>query len=106
MPPLSPEHARDILLKVPGWKLSEDGKWISREWKLKDFREALRFVNRVAALAEEEHHHPDVRVFSYRKVRLDLSTHAIQGLSENDFILAAKVNALESKEVPKGEEVT
>jgi len=98
--PLSREQAQGYLLEVPGWTLSEDGKWILREWKFKDFQEAIAFVNRVAALAEQENHHPDISVFSYRKVSLSLSTHAIGALSENDFILAAKVSALAGKEVP------
>lgn len=94
VPPLTKAEAETYLHEVPGWAPSDDGKWVSKEWRFGDFKEAMGFVNRVASLAEEENHHPDIRVFAYRKVRLDLSTHAIGGLSENDFILAAKVNAL------------
>lgn len=94
VPPLSSAAAREYLREVSHWTLSGDGKRISREWTFRDFPEAMAFVNRVASLAEEEQHHPDIRVFSYRRVRLDLSTHAIGGLSENDFILAAKADAL------------
>lgn len=94
VPPLSAEQARQYLPDVPGWVLAADSRAISREWSLKDFREALQFVNKVGALAEAEDHHPDMHLFSYRRVRLELSTHAIRGLSENDFILAAKINAL------------
>lgn len=78
---------------VPGWMLRDDGKEISREFTFKDFKEAMAFVNEVAEIAEREGHHPDIHV-RWNKVRLDLSTHAIGGLSTNDFIVAAKVNVL------------
>ena len=78
---------------VPGWVLSEDGKMIARDLVFKDFKEAMAFVNKVADIAEGEGHHPDIFV-SWNKVKLELTTHAIGGLSTNDFILAAKVNAV------------
>lgn len=93
-PPLSAKQVREYLRHVPDWTPSKGGTWISHEWTFKDFNNAIGFVNRVAGLAEREGHHPDIRVFSYRRVRIDLSTHAIKGLSVNDFILAAKINAL------------
>jgi len=64
-----------------------------REWTHQNFREAMAFVHRVAELAEAEGHHPGISV-AWNKVKLDLTTHAIGGLSENDFILAAKIDAL------------
>lgn len=64
-----------------------------RQVKFRDFREAMSFVNRVADLAEEEGHHPDILI-SYNRVTFELFTHAINGLSENDFILASKIDAL------------
>jgi 4a-hydroxytetrahydrobiopterin dehydratase len=91
MPPLREEEARELLGQVPGWKLKD--KAIEREFEFKGFREAIGFVNRVAEVAEQEQHHPDICV-SYAEVRLDLSTHKIGGLSRNDFIMAAKVNEL------------
>ena len=91
--PMSPEKAREMLAEVPGWSLAEDAKSISRESILKDFVGALEFVNQVGDLAEFDDHHPDIHI-SYNRVRLELSTHAIKGLSENDFILAAKINTL------------
>jgi 4a-hydroxytetrahydrobiopterin dehydratase len=90
MPPLSPERVPNYLKYAPGWT-SPDGKTITREFTLKDFPEAMAFVNKVAAIAESEGHHPDMYIF-YNKVRFELSTHAIGGLSENDLILAAKIN--------------
>ena len=67
---------------------------ISREFITKNFMAAVTFINKVAQVAEAENHHPDVHLTSYRKLRIELSTHAIGGLSENDFILAAKINEL------------
>lgn len=92
MPPLDPARVPNHLKHAPGW-MSPDGKKIVREFTFKDFKGAIGFVNKVADIAEEESHHPDIHVF-YNRVRLELATHAIGGLSENDFILAAKINAL------------
>ncbi len=74
---------------MPGWTLVNST--ITREFKFKNFIEAMQFVNKVADLANSEDHHPDIHI-SYSKVRLELSTHAIGGLSMNDFIVAAKIN--------------
>lgn len=90
---LSRANAQDYLDEVFGWALDKNAKKISKEFKFKDFIGAINFVERVADLAEMEGHHPDIHVY-YNKVVLELSTHAIGGLSENDFILAAKVNAV------------
>ena len=91
MPPLKKAEVEKFLSQVPGWSLK--GKWITKEFKFKNFVAAMKFVNRVADLAEQEGHHPDIHIH-YNIVRLDLWTHAIDGLSENDFILAAKIDAL------------
>lgn len=93
-PPMSGEQVREYLSRVPGWSLSEDGARIAREWECADFKAALDFANLVADLAEAEGHHPDIHLTQYRRVRLVLTTHAIGGLSNNDFILAAKINGL------------
>ena len=66
---------------------------IEKSYRFRDFKEAMRFVNRVAELAESEGHHPDIYV-SWNRVRLSLTTHSIGGLSDNDFILAAKIDRL------------
>lgn len=94
MPPLDPARVPNYLKYAPGW-ISPDGKKITREFKFKDFKEAMAFVNKVAETAEAEGHHPDIYIF-YNIVRFELSTHAIGGLSENDFILAAKINEIKS----------
>ncbi|MDO8469691.1 MAG: 4a-hydroxytetrahydrobiopterin dehydratase [bacterium] len=92
-PPLTRNEADALLAQAPGWTLTPDGKKISREFIFPDFKSALAFVDRVGAAAEAEGHHPDV-FLAYGMVRIELWTHAVNGLSENDFILAAKINAL------------
>ncbi len=91
--PLNKVEAEVLLKQAPSWLLSEDGKWISREYKFKNFAEALAFTNKVGAIAESEGHHPDLEL-GWGRVKISLTTHAIKGLSENDFIVAAKVNTL------------
>jgi 4a-hydroxytetrahydrobiopterin dehydratase len=78
--------------ELTGWVVVEE-KVLEKEYLFKDFAEALAFVNRVGALAEEEGHHPDIWLHGWNRVKLSLTTHAIGGLSENDFILASKVDA-------------
>lgn len=90
--PLAAEDAQKFLLEVPEWKIVEEKK-IARTFKCMNFVEAMKFVNKVAELAEAENHHPDIAIH-YNKVTLTLWTHAIGGLSENDFIVAAKVDRL------------
>lgn len=92
--PLGSEVVGVLSKEVPEWKLT-DGKAIERTWKFKDFVEALIFVNEVGHLAEDEGHHPDIHLTGYNAVRLVLFTHSIKGLSENDFILAAKIDAID-----------
>lgn len=86
-------EAQAMMQHVPLWSLSSDAKKISREFKVKNFLEALALANAIGALAEEEGHHPDLLV-AWGKLGVELSTHAIGGLSNNDFILAAKIDAL------------
>lgn len=95
MPPLNEAEARVLLRQVPDWTLTGDTKMISHTYVCTDFANALAFVDRVGALAEKEGHHPDIHLTDFKKVTIELSTHAIGGLSNNDFILAAKIDALE-----------
>ena len=88
---ITTEEAEELLKQMPNWTLKD--KAIEREFDFSNFREAIDFVNQVAAIAEAENHHPDIRV-SYSKVWITLSTHKIGGLSKNDFVLAAKVSKL------------
>ena len=94
IPKLSPEQVREYLAAVPDWKLTADGQRIRREWRVKNFTTALDFFNRVGRIAEEEGHHPDLHLTGYRNVAIEISTHAVGGLTENDFILAAKIDRL------------
>jgi 4a-hydroxytetrahydrobiopterin dehydratase len=81
----------EMLKKIPGWSTRENHLY--REYKFKNFVKAMEFLNRVADLAEAEGHHPDFCVH-YNKVEFEIWTHAIDGLSENDFIMAAKIDEL------------
>jgi 4a-hydroxytetrahydrobiopterin dehydratase len=92
--PLSRKEAGDLMREIPQWSLTET--MVTRDFHLKDFRQAMDFVNGVAAIANEEDHHPDIHI-SYNKVRLSLSTHKIGGLSLNDFIVAAKIDLLAAR---------
>ena len=91
--PLGSDAVAGYLKSVFGWQAEEDKK-IKKEFKFKDFKGSMGFVNKVAGLAEEEGHHPSIFI-SYNKVRITLATHAIGGLSENDFIMAAKIDSID-----------
>lgn len=90
-PPLTHDEARAMMAQVPGWTLTD--KSLERDFTLKDFRAAIDFVNSVAEIADKEKHHPDISI-SYNKAHLSLWTHKAGGLSQNDFILAAKINKM------------
>ena len=90
-PKLAGERIRELASQLPGWT-AEDER-LRRTFTFADFREAMAFVQRLAELAEAEGHHPDFTVH-YNRVDIVLWTHAVQGLSENDFILAAKISEL------------
>ena len=90
-PPLAGDALAGLFGQVDGWDLIED-RGLRKEFKLRDFAEALALVNRIGALAEEQGHHPDLHL-SWGKVTVELTTHKIGGLSESDFILAAKIDA-------------
>ncbi|MDP2676225.1 MAG: 4a-hydroxytetrahydrobiopterin dehydratase [bacterium] len=93
-PPLKKENIEEFHRQVPGWAVADNHRKISRDFKFKDFKEALAFVNKVGDIAETEGHHPDILIHSWNKVSIELWTHAIGGLSDNDFIMAAKIDAL------------
>jgi 4a-hydroxytetrahydrobiopterin dehydratase len=93
-PTLVPAQVQERLALVPGWELVDDGMGIRFTERMADFQAAIDFVVEVAKIAEEQQHHPDLQVRSYRTLQLDLSTHSIGGLTDNDFIMAAKINAL------------
>jgi 4a-hydroxytetrahydrobiopterin dehydratase len=92
--PLEGQELDKYVAMVKLWLLAKDRKQISKEYIFANFVTALEFVNKVGALSESEGHHPDILVFGYNKVKITLSTHAILGLSENDFIMAVKIDEL------------
>ncbi|HVF69150.1 MAG TPA: 4a-hydroxytetrahydrobiopterin dehydratase [Xanthomonadales bacterium] len=86
------EYGSYLRNELKDW-VNVDEKQIEKEYKFQNFNEALGFVNKVGAIAEGEGHHPDINLYGWNKVKLTLSTHAIGGLSENDFIMASKIDA-------------
>jgi 4a-hydroxytetrahydrobiopterin dehydratase len=95
VPPLLPDKAQELLKQLkPGWMLIDGGRMLANTYTFKDFVETINFVNKIAAVAEEEQHHPDLTI-SYNNLGVELMTHAIGGLSENDFILAAKIDEIQ-----------
>lgn len=94
VPPLPAADVQRLLREVPAWSLAAGGDRIRREWRARDFAAALAFFNRIGEIADREDHHPDLHLTGYRNVAVELWTHAAGGLTENDFILAAKIDSL------------
>lgn len=94
VPKFTAEEAREQIQHLDGWELSDDHRKISKSWVVKNFLAAMSFFEKVAELSEAEGHHPDLHLVQYRNVTIELWTHAIDGLSENDFICAAKIDEL------------
>ena len=92
VPPLKGTELEEMIRQVPGWE-AVDEHHLRREFRFRNFREALDFVNRVGELAEEQAHHPNIEL-RWGRVGLTIFTHKIDGLTESDFILAAKVDRL------------
>jgi 4a-hydroxytetrahydrobiopterin dehydratase len=92
IPPMPADRAAEMMSEAPGWELKDAGARIERDFKFKDFAEAFDFVRKVADLSDEEFHHPDVE-FGWGYCTVSLQTKKIRGLHENDFIMAAKINA-------------
>jgi len=91
---LTAEQVREHIQALDGWRITGDGLRIRKDWQVKNFMAGMDFFNRVAQLAEAEGHHPDLHLENYRQAWIEIWTHAIGGLSENDFILAAKIDRL------------
>jgi 4a-hydroxytetrahydrobiopterin dehydratase len=92
VPPLGSEEIENLIKELDGWEVVHNHH-LRKTFEFKNFREALSFVNRVGALAEEQGHHPDIS-FGWGRAELTIWTHKIDGLTESDFILAAKIDAL------------
>lgn len=96
--PCTLPEAEEQLNSLSGWYVSHDGQRIRKDWTVKHFMAGIDFFNRVADVAESDGHHPDLHIEGYRNLSIELWTHAIGGLSENDFILAAKIDQLPIEE--------
>lgn len=91
-PRVAADRVRALLAELPGW--AERDAHLVRSWKLRDFPAVMKLVNRIAEIAEAEQHHPDFTVHDWNQLDVSIWTHAIGALSENDFILAAKISAI------------
>lgn len=95
MPPMSKEEAGEMLKEVEGWEILDGSAKlaISKKFKFSTYMEGIEFVGKIAKVAEEQDHHPDLEV-GWRRVTVNFMTHNIGGLSENDFVMAAKIDAI------------
>ncbi|GAQ77875.1 pterin-4-alpha-carbinolamine dehydratase [Klebsormidium nitens] len=101
---LSPEEANDLRKQILGWKLLEGPSGelrLQREWTLRNFPSGLELFQRISKVAEEQGHHPDLHLTGWNKARVELYSHELGGLSENDFILAAKVEEIDTSDLIK-----
>ncbi|TDY00002.1 4a-hydroxytetrahydrobiopterin dehydratase [Thiohalophilus thiocyanatoxydans] len=92
-PPLDKQQAAELHKAISDWALNEAEQTLTREFKFKNFYQTIEFVNAVAWIANQQDHHPDLEV-SYNRCQITFTTHSVGGLSENDFICAARVDAL------------
>lgn len=92
--PYTEQESIQQLTELEGWHLIKEGQRIRKDWTVKDFMAGIDFFNACAKVAEADGHHPDLHIEGYRNVSVELWTHAIGGLSENDFIVAAKIDTL------------
>jgi 4a-hydroxytetrahydrobiopterin dehydratase len=91
---LSEKELQELLDEVPEWELSDDG-WLVRDYEFSNFKECMGFVNQVALVAEAEFHHPNLNIHDWNQLRVEIYTHEIDGLTNSDFVLAAKISDLE-----------
>lgn len=91
---MSRDQVMSQLEVLSGWEFCSDPERICKSWVVRDFAEAITFFRRIAEVAEAEAHHPDLHVVRFRHVSVEIWTHAIQGLSLNDFILAARIDVI------------
>ncbi|EFJ47780.1 hypothetical protein VOLCADRAFT_91715 [Volvox carteri f. nagariensis] len=100
-PKVEPAELDDYMRSLPAWHLNADKTMITRSFTAKNFMAAIRFFNKLAEVAEEEGHHPDIHLRNFREVEINLSTHAVSGLTMPDLVMAAKLDALEVEYSPK-----
>jgi 4a-hydroxytetrahydrobiopterin dehydratase len=90
----STTHLEEQLKQLPGWYATKNNQRIRKDWKVKNFLAGLEFFQAVAVVAEADAHHPDLHLEDYKNLSIEVWTHTIGGLSENDFVLAAKIDQL------------
>jgi 4a-hydroxytetrahydrobiopterin dehydratase len=90
----TPAEVKSKMAEIPGWILAQDGKSIERAYTLKNFVACVDFINKIKGIAEDEMHHPDLHLTGYKNLKVVLYTHALGGVTENDLIVAAKINQL------------
>ena len=96
IPALTPDEVNQLLHDVAAWTVSDDYRWIHRRFSFKNFYQTMAFTNAVAWIANQENHHPDMEI-GYNYCNIKYTTHAVNGLTKNDFICAAKIDALEEE---------
>ena len=89
---MTKKEAEEHLKRVEGWNLVNDS--IEKNFKFSNFKQAIEFINKVAAVADSENHHPDILLWNWNNVKLTITTHAVKGLSNGDFVLAAHVDQI------------
>ena len=92
--PFARGEAEEHLSRLPGWILGPAAQSIRREFVMKDFMAAIRLIDQIAQAAEHDDHHPDLHLTGYRRLAIEIATHSIGGLSEKDFVLAARIDGL------------
>lgn len=95
--PMTDSDIKKYLKLVNNWIYVKEGGRIEKTYTLKNFITCIKLINEIAQIAEEEGHHPDILLYNWNNIKVSLTTHAIKGLSENDFILAAKIDLLSYK---------
>mgnify|MGYP001311307914 CR=1 FL=1 len=96
IPPFTAEQIKTFMTKVKDWECKKNDKghfYLSKDFKFEDFEKSLNFINQVSQIAEDENHHPDLK-FGWGYANINISTHAINGLAESDFVLAAKIDEI------------
>lgn len=91
---LSVVKINENLGKISGWNLSDNGKSITKNFKFENFKKAISFVNYVAEIAEQEQHHPDLRIYNYNNLEIKFTTHSADGLTQKDFDVASRIDEM------------
>ena len=92
--PLLPSKVQEQLKTLKEWQFDQTQQIITKDYVMKNFMAAIKLINSVAEISEAENHHPDIHLVGYRKLRIELTTHAVGGVTENDLIVAAKIDQL------------